>query len=163
MKISVVTVSYNCVSFIADCLFSVETQSHGIYDATNKGINLAQGDVIGFLNSDDFFADTGVLARVASLFADDPRLDACYADLIYVDQKTTSRTVRHWKSSNFSLGAFAKGWCPAHPTFFVRRSVYERFCSLPRQVDSEDVEFSACCLNNLGGNFPSARWGRSSL
>ena len=99
----------------------------GIYDAMNKGIKLATGDVIGFLNSDDFYVNDNVLSRVAEVFKEDPSLDACYANLIYTDQIDTSRTVRYWRSEDFVLGAFSRGWCPPHPTFFVRHSVYERF------------------------------------
>ena len=99
----------------------------GIYDAMNKGIKLAKGDIIGFLNSDDFYASSDVLSRVAEVFEQDPSLDACYADLIYTNQVDTSRTVRFWESCDFVPGAFSQGWCPPHPTFFVRRSVYERF------------------------------------
>lgn len=99
----------------------------GIYDAMNKGISLARGDIIGFLNSDDFYANNQILSNVASLFSEDPRLDACYGDLIYTNQLDTSRIVRYWQSSDFTQGAFSNGWCPPHPTFFVRRSVYESF------------------------------------
>jgi glycosyltransferase involved in cell wall biosynthesis len=96
----------------------------GIYDAMNKGLEQATGDVVGFLNSDDFYADTGVLAKIAKAF-EDPVADACYADLVYVTQDN-SRVVRYWKSKQFTKGDFAKGWCPAHPTFYVRKSVIER-------------------------------------
>ena len=105
----------------------VSEPDDGIYEAMNKGIKLAKGDVIGFLNSDDFYASYDVLRRVAEVFEDDSSLDACYADLIYIDQIDTSRTVRYWQSSDFAPGAFARGWCPPHPTFFVRRSVCQRF------------------------------------
>jgi glycosyltransferase involved in cell wall biosynthesis len=101
----------------------------GIYDAMNKGINLAKGDVIGFLNSDDFYENNCILSRVTELFSGDSSLDACYADLIYTDKVDTSRALRYWKSSDFSVGEFSNGWCPPHPTFFVRRSVYDRFGS----------------------------------
>ena len=96
----------------------------GIYDAMNKGISKAMGDIIGFLNSDDIYADTKVLAKVANAFKD-PKVDAIYADLVYVTQDN-SRIVRHWKSKPFLKGGFAKGWCPAHPTFYVRKSAIER-------------------------------------
>ena len=97
----------------------------GIYDAMNKGIKIANGDVIGFLNSDDFYASNDVLEKVANIFNEDSQLDACYADLIYVSQFNTSKIIRYVKSSEFKEGLFSKGWCPPHPTFFVRRSVYD--------------------------------------
>lgn len=96
----------------------------GIYDAMNKGLKRASGEVIGFLNSDDFFADSDVLEKVAAVFQDES-VEACYADLVYVMQDN-SRVARHWKSKKFEKGDFAKGWCPAHPTFYVRRSTLER-------------------------------------
>ena len=99
----------------------------GIYDAMNKGIKIAKGEIIGFLHSDDLYANNKVLSKVAAIFRENSSLDACYADLVYVRQKDTSRIVRYWKSSKFILGSFSKGWSPPHPTFFVRRSVYERF------------------------------------
>lgn len=162
LKISIITVTYNCASVVTDCLASVAGQSHafvdhvvidgastddtlgllrehrdalavlvsepdgGIYDAMNKGIDLATGDIVGFLNSDDFYASNTVLCRVAEVFEQDLSLEACYADLIYTGQTDVSRTVRYWQSSDLVPGAFSKGWCPPHPTFFVRRSVYER-------------------------------------
>lgn len=97
----------------------------GIYDAMNKGVALATGEVIGFLNSDDYFPDSEVLSKIASSFAD-PEIDACYGDLVYVKPETR-QVVRFWKSRPFRKGDFAKGWCPAHPTFYVRASVFKRF------------------------------------
>ena len=105
----------------------VSESDDGIYDAMNKGIKLAKGDIIGFLNSDDFYANNEVISKVVSEFKKEPSLDACYADLIYVNQSNTSKIVRNFKSSEFRQGLFSKGWCPPHPTFFVRRSVYEHY------------------------------------
>lgn len=95
----------------------------GIYDAMNKGLAQATGEVVGFLNSDDFYTDAAVLAKIANAFQD-PEVDACYADLVYVSQDK-SRVLRYWKSKPFTKRDFAKGWCPAHPTFYVRKSVIE--------------------------------------
>lgn len=97
----------------------------GIYDAMNKGISIAQGEIIGMLNADDLYADDDVLSRVSELFSD-ASIDACYADLVYVKQQDTNVIVRYWKSREFESGLFKDGWMPAHPTFFVRKSVYER-------------------------------------
>ena len=105
---------------------------NGIYDAMNKGLALASGDIVGFLNSDDFYEDAEVLNKIANVF-EDPTVDACYSDLVYVGQDT-SRVVRYWKSRSFVRGDFARGWCPPHPTFYVRKSVLKR-------LGSFDVEF----------------------
>ena len=107
--------------------FLISEKDQGIYEAMNKGLKIATGDIIGFLNSDDFYASNNVLSRVVAIFKDNSSLDACYADLIYVDPINTNKIIRFWQSSKFVSGLFAKGWCPPHPTFFVRRSVYERF------------------------------------
>lgn len=99
----------------------------GIYDAMNKGLALATGDVVGILNSDDAYADSSVLSEVAQAFSSDPALDACYADLLYVLPTEGFRPHRFLRSRPYEPGLFALGWCPPHPTFFVRRSVYQRF------------------------------------
>jgi len=105
----------------------ISEPDEGIYDAMNKGIKIAKGEIIGFLHSDDLYVNNDVISKVANIFRENPSLDACYADLMYVNQTDTSKIVRYWKSSKFILGSFSKGWSPPHPTFFVRRSVYERF------------------------------------
>ena len=102
----------------------ISEPDNGIYDAMNKGIGMVTGDVIGTLNADDFYADENVLAEVAKIF-ENPEIDACYADLVYVAQTDTQKILRYWKSRVFSPGLFKRGWMPAHPTFFVRRHLYE--------------------------------------
>lgn len=96
----------------------------GIYDAMNKGILLATGDVVGMLNADDIYADETVLEQVAVIFSD-PAVDACYADLVYVSADDPTKVRRYWRSCSYREGLFERGWMPAHPTFFVRRRVYE--------------------------------------
>ena len=104
----------------------VSGPDNGIYDAMNKGIALATGDVIGFINSDDFFAAPDVLTMVADAFTD-AQLQACWGDLCYVRQDDATQIVRYWRSSPFRPGLFARGWCPPHPTLYLRREVLARF------------------------------------
>jgi glycosyltransferase involved in cell wall biosynthesis len=101
----------------------VSEPDRGIYDALNKGIARASGEVVGFLHSDDLFADTAVLSRIAAAFAD-PEVDAVYGDLLYVSKADPSRVVRTWRAGAFTPAKLARGWMPPHPTFYVRRAVY---------------------------------------
>lgn len=103
----------------------VSEPDHGIYDAMNKGISLATGEVIGILNSDDFYAHPFVLEKVARLFSDEG-LDTSYGDLVYVDPRDVRRVTRYWRAGVHRPHSFYLGWMPPHPTFFVRRRVYER-------------------------------------
>lgn len=97
----------------------------GIYDAMNKGIALATGDVVGILNSDDFYFDNGILSRVAEAF-EDLQVDSVFGDLIFVHPDNLNKVVRTYSSKGWHPGKFARGFMPAHPTFFVRRKYYER-------------------------------------
>lgn len=96
----------------------------GIYDAMNKGLAIATGEVVGFLNSDDVFAGADVVSKIAQVMKD-PLVDACYGDLVYVATEDMSKVVRYWKSREYQVGLCARGWMPAHPTFYVRRKVYQ--------------------------------------
>lgn len=119
---------------------SVSEPDSGIYDAMNTGINISTGEFIGFLNSDDFYASDRTITSVVKVFQE-KLVDAVYGDLCYVKQKDTSRVVRYWRSSNFRAGAFCDAWCPPHPTFFVKRSVYEQFGGFDLSFDiAADVE-----------------------
>lgn len=97
----------------------------GIYEALNKGIGLATGDIVGVLHSDDFFAHGLVLEKVAAAFAD-PGVLAVYGDLDYVSAADTRKVVRQWRSGSFSPQKLRWGWMPPHPTLFLRREVFER-------------------------------------
>lgn len=105
----------------------VSEPDQGLYDALNKGIGMASGEVIGILHADDYYADERVLSRVAQLF-EDPAVQACYGDLLYVTTaargESPARVVRYWKAGPYRAGKFSRGWMPPHPTFFVRKAVY---------------------------------------
>jgi glycosyltransferase involved in cell wall biosynthesis len=105
----------------------ISEKDQGLYDAMNKGINLASGDVVGFLHSDDFYFNSKVLSTVINTFKEYPKVDACYADLIYIHRTDTSRIIRYWKSSDYSSGIFSKGWSPPHPTLFIRKKIYQKY------------------------------------
>ena len=103
----------------------VSEPDNGIYDALNKGIAAATGEVIGLLHADDVYANERVLSSVAKAF-EDQKADAVYGDLEYVSKNDINKTVRLWKAGEFSPAKLSWGWMPPHPTFFVRRAVYER-------------------------------------
>jgi glycosyltransferase len=96
----------------------------GIYFAFNKGLAKATGEVVGFLNADDFYAHPNVLAHIAKVF-DDPEVSAVYGDLQYISQLHPARVIRQWVSSPFTPGCLAKGWMPPHPTLYVRKKYYQ--------------------------------------
>lgn len=101
-------------------------KDNGIYDAINKGIRLATGDIIANLNSDDFYIDNNVITDVVATFEKE-KTDTLYADLYYVDAFDTNKIVRYWKSKQYQEGLFLKGWMPPHPTFFVKKEVYQQY------------------------------------
>jgi glycosyltransferase involved in cell wall biosynthesis len=98
----------------------------GIYDAINKGIKMATGEVVGILNSDDYFYDHNVVNDVAQKFKKDSP-DCIYGNIIYVNSKENNKITRRWKSREFEDGLFEKSWTPGHPTFYCRRELYGKF------------------------------------
>lgn len=104
----------------------VSEPDKGIYDAMNKGIALATGDIIGLLNADDIYAHTGVLSEVAAAMRSES-LDAVYADVDYFDGAHPDKAVRHYSSAYFKPSRMAWGFVPAHPTLFLRREIYQKF------------------------------------
>jgi glycosyltransferase involved in cell wall biosynthesis len=104
----------------------ISEPDQGIYEAMNKGIKKATGDVIGILNSDDFYYDNNVLSKVAKVFSDE-ETEAVFGDLIFVDPDDLNKTVRTYSSEKWHPDKFAKGYMPAHPTFFVKRKFYEKY------------------------------------
>lgn len=104
----------------------ISEKDKGIYDALNKGIDLATGDVIGILHSDDFYMSSNVIENVANSFNQN-QCDALYANLYYVDKDDTNKIKRKWYSGNYSEGDFLNGWMPPHPTFFVKKEIYKKY------------------------------------
>jgi len=98
----------------------------GIYDAMNKGIQLASGDVVGILNADDFYKHNRILERVLTTFEEE-EVDSVYGDLEYVDPDRTEKVVRTWHSGHFKHSDFRMGWMPPHPSFFVKKNMYDRY------------------------------------
>ena len=96
----------------------------GIYDAMNKGIAMATGEVIGILNSDDFYSNNQIISHVAKAFEDE-KVDAVFGDLVFVDPLDLTKIVRKYSSKKWNPKKLAWGFMPAHPTFFVRRKYYE--------------------------------------
>lgn len=104
----------------------ISEPDQGIYDAMNKGLGLATGDVIGFLNADDVYADNGVLERVSVVMAMKV-LDALFGDAEFVSSTRPDRPLRRYRSERFRPERIAWGWMPAHPALFLKRCAYERF------------------------------------
>ena len=103
----------------------ISEKDTGIYDALNKGIALATGDVIGILHSDDFYTSSNVIENVANSFNQN-QCDGLCANLYYVDKDDTNKIKRKWHSGNYTHGAFLNGWMPPHPTFFVKKEIYNK-------------------------------------
>lgn len=105
--------------------FSSE-EDDGIYDGMNKGISVASGEVVGILNSDDFYPNSYIVSNVARTF-EKRNCDAVYGDLVYVKFYDTDKIVRYWQSGNYSVKKIKNGWMLPHPTFFVKREMYEKY------------------------------------
>lgn len=104
----------------------ISEKDAGIYDAINRGIRRANGDIIGLMHSDDFFADAEVLSKVSDAFGDST-IDGVYGDLQYVAANDPTRIIRHWRSGQYEPALLQRGWMPPHPTLYLRREVFERF------------------------------------
>lgn len=104
----------------------ISEKDDGLYDAMNKGILMATGDIVGILNAGDFYADREILKEVLRVFKES-KADSIYGDLIYIKEDDTENIVRFWKSGQYDKKRFYKGWMPPHPTFFVKKSVYIKY------------------------------------
>ncbi|MBN2816772.1 MAG: glycosyltransferase [Campylobacterales bacterium] len=104
----------------------ISEKDKGLYDAMNKGIALATGDIVGILNSDDFYIDEFVIEKVVKEFVNKD-VDSVYADLVFVKPDNLEKVVRYYDSGKFHPSKFAYGWMPAHPTFFVKKVFYDKY------------------------------------
>jgi glycosyltransferase len=119
----------------------ISEKDHGIYDAMNKGIAMATGDVVGILNSDDFYVDGYVIEKIMQRFQK-KNVDAVYGDLLYVQSENTDKITRYWKSKHYRKNAFLWGWMPPHPAFFCKKEVYEEHGNFNTDlVSAADYEF----------------------
>lgn len=103
----------------------ISERDDGLYDALNKGIKLADGDIVGLLHSDDLFADEMVIPDIVAAFSD-PNVQLVYGDLDYVKETNITKVVRRWVSGHFFTQKLSLGWMPPHPTVFVRKSVFDQ-------------------------------------
>jgi glycosyltransferase involved in cell wall biosynthesis len=119
----------------------ISEKDEGIYDALNKGVLLATGDIIGFVHSDDLLASKTVISEIVATLKNE-KLDGVYGDLEYVRKEDTSKVVRFWKSRSFNSKLLSMGWMPAHPTLFLKKEVYEKhgFFNLSYKI-SADYDF----------------------
>ncbi|MFM2429986.1 MAG: hypothetical protein RLZZ511_1199 [Cyanobacteriota bacterium] len=104
----------------------ISEPDQGMYDAMNKGITMSTGDVVGILNSDDFYTDETIISQVVQAL-EVSQADAVFGDLVYVNTDNLNKIVRYYSSAKFRPRLFAYGWMPAHPTFFVKRSAYQQY------------------------------------
>ena len=104
----------------------VATEHTGIFGNLNKGVKLATGDIVAILNSDDFYISNDVIETVVKEF-EKTGADCVWGDMLIVDPIDVNKVVRNWKSSPYKEGNYQKGWHPPHPTFFVKRSMYEKY------------------------------------
>lgn len=108
----------------SDIEYILSEPDNGIYDAMNKGIKASKGDVIGILNSDDVYENSSVISNMIKTLKDS---DGVYADLVYVQQNNLNHIKRYWKSGKYKFGSFLHGWMPPHPTFFVKKTCYQKY------------------------------------
>ncbi|UAY50668.1 glycosyltransferase family 2 protein [Ferruginibacter albus] len=121
----------------------ISEKDNGMYDAINKGMKMATGEVIGILNSDDVLASEDVITKIAETFKTS-KVDCVYGDLTYVDPQNTDKILRFWKGGKYNRNRFLYGWMPAHPTFYIRKEVVEKYGGYESHYfTAADYEFMA--------------------
>jgi len=118
----------------------ISESDKGIYDAINKGIKQAEGEIISILHSDDTYYNNQTLLKVIKAFSYKNR-DIVYGDLLYVSKNNLNKIIRYWKSNKFSDGIFLKGWSPPHPAFFIKKKIHDKFGFYSLKIgNSADIE-----------------------
>ncbi len=121
----------------------ISEPDRGMYDAINKGIKLAKGNVIGILNSDDILASDDAIEKIVHAF-NEQGVDSVFGDLQYVDQQNTNRVFRVWKGKKYKRNLFRMGWMPGHPTFYIKKSAIDTFGGYENHYfTAADYEFMA--------------------
>ena len=116
-------------------------KDQGSYDALNKGISLASGDIIGVINADDFYVDEGVVNKVVQAFITSGS-ESVYGNLQYVSKKDSNIVIRNWISGKYNVDKFKYGWMPPHPSFFVKKQVYTKYGAYSLELSlAADYEF----------------------
>lgn len=124
----------------------------GIYDAMNKGIALATGDIVGILNADDFYASNSAVSKIVQAM-NTSNFDGAYGDLFYVDAVHIEKVTRKWIAGSYKKGSFLFGWMPPHPTFFIRRKLYEKYGVFRLDLGSAaDYELMLRMIHKFGIN-----------
>ncbi|HOV12994.1 MAG TPA: glycosyltransferase family 2 protein [Spirochaetota bacterium] len=104
----------------------ISEKDSGIYDAMNKGINVATGDIIGFINADDYFENENVISDIVNIF-NEKRVDCCYGDIVYFDENDNNKIVRYWKTKKENKNMFNDGTFPPHPSFYAKKECYTKY------------------------------------
>ena len=136
----------------------ISETDRGMYDAINKGLEMATGDIVGVLNSDDMFASADSVRSIVDCFQT-TKADSIYGNLIYVDPEDPHKVVRYWKSNSYKRSRFRYGWMPAHPTFYVRRELLSQYGLYENHYfTAADYEFMAryLFLNKISSQYLDA-------
>lgn len=191
LKVTIITVVYNAVNTILDCIDSVSIQNYskiehividggssdgtleilkdnsrrlaclisepdeGLYDAMNKGLGFATGDIVGFLNADDFYANEFIISEYVRAFQNN-NVECVFSDLWFVDKIVVNRKLRYYSSKGFSKGWFRFGMMPAHPTFFTYLRNYRKFEGYRKEfkiASDFDLLLRYLCIHNLSYHY----------
>jgi glycosyltransferase involved in cell wall biosynthesis len=108
----------------------ISEKDKGHVFAMEKGLQLASGDVVGFLHSDDFYADNKIIETLMEQFNNDAKLQSIYGDIEYVRRRDVNKVIRYWRSGSYDITKIARGWMPPHPSFFVKKDIYDQYGTL---------------------------------